>query len=515
MKKLSYLISLFLSLSVSAQYAPDSLWQEASFKNKTLAFDNAVMGVYVDSGSVGNSSISYFQNHNQFRDAFTPRTSNGFAVRSEQFMALKGWKFYGTFTFSKYEDKDTRYTELANPYSDNPYKIMDSVATDWRKQYYLLQANIVSPYINRRTRLGMGIKYEVLNGARQRDPRPLDKNLNITLTPSVMYDLSRRIKIGFNGFYNHFVEDLSISMENTQHTQNIYKTLGLGEYLYNGPILLSVSASRAYLGNTWGGGVSWTYDVADGKYLYWSTDYKKGREKVTDGTTTPYNAGTHESKELSIQLAYRATGPHMEHILSIRGLYRTSSDTEYVQILSSTTKLYEVIYASEMHHKKTSALSLQYNGLYRKVQILWRFSGGADFVRSVEDYPTTLSNETVSNLEIHAGASRWFNLGDGRLSATYNVRYKMNLEKSLTYYSNTSSSNFVANNILYPNYYFNTADWISNTIGIQYDFKKLAKNNSRVYVKASFENLRPINSVSFFSNGISNNSFVLTLGIFN
>ncbi len=517
MKKLSYLIFIFLSLSARAQKAPDSLWNEVIFKNSLPSFDNVLLGAYLDSGSTGNSSIGYFQRNNKFRDAYMPSKSKGFTVNSAQYVALKDWRFYGSFTFSKFEDIGTQRTELADPYRNNPYKIMDSLTADWNKQYYLLRADIVSQYVTKRMRLGMGIKYEVLNGARQKDPRPLDKTINITLTPSLLYALSPRFNIGLNGFYHHFVEDLSITMENSQRSQNIYKTLGLGEYLYNGPILLSGSLSRAYLGNTYGGGFSGQYSIQQNKGINFEFSYKRHKENVTDGTSTPYNAGTHVYKKLETNISYHVNNAKADHLFGLYGSYLKTSDTEYVQTLNSFTKMYEVIYSSEMHHQTINTVSIQYKGLYRDRQgkTSWNFAGGANYLRNTEDYPSTLSNELISYVDLHIGVKKWFYLSIGNLSVIYNIRYKKNLEKSLTYYPNASSSNFVAYNIMYPNYYFNTANRLSNLLGVQYDFKKLAKGNSRIYVKATFENIRPMSNTDVLGNGISNNCFELTLGLLN
>ena len=110
-----------------------------------------------------------------------------------------------------------------------------------------MQTKIVSPHINEYLRGGIGIKYEVLNGARQKDPRPLDKTINIELTPSIMLYLGSKFKLGFNGYYNRYMQDFSMSLENHRNPQEIYKMTGIGEYLYNGPIISTSLSGKIYL----------------------------------------------------------------------------------------------------------------------------------------------------------------------------------------------------------------------------------------------------------------------------
>lgn len=506
-----------MSLSAKAQRSADSLWNNIVFRNASMSFDNVLMYGYLDSGSVGNSSFRYFNENNGLRDAYMARRTDGFAVHSEQYVEHKQWKFYGNFLFSKYQDLESKYTEMANPYRDNPYKIVDSLGGDWNKQYYLLQANIVAPTVKEHTEIGMGITYKVLNGARQKDPRPLDKTVIITLTPSVLYAVTPSLKLGVNGYYSHYNEDLSVSLENTQRSQNIYKTLGSGEYLYNGPILLGVGLSRSYIGNTYGGGLSWRYFWGGGSSLDGTVSYKTTREKVTDGTSTPYNAGTHKNKKWDVGLAYHLPTERVEHILTLNGIYAKNSDIEYVQVLNSSTKLYDVIFSSEMHKKESANLQAKYIGLWKGEDgaLAWELHGSAVYQHFSEDYPSSMGRESVSNMKMELGGRKWFRLWEGSLSISYQLGYRLNMDESIVYFPKVGSSNFVAYNILYPNHYFNTANILNNHVALQYDFRQLRKRNSIPYIRVSFENQRGMSNGIYLGDGTNNNYFSVSLGIFN
>lgn len=234
MKKILFLLPLFAFSVLNAQDSLRSKWTEIEFEKKSLDYYMPSYLNQFDSINIGNSTINYFQNNNHFKDVYTAKKSNGFGIQSERFATVNNWKFYGKFSFSKYEDKETGFTGMANPYRDNPYMIADSTTNaDWKKQHYLIQAQIITPEIIKGLRAGTGVKYEILNGARQIDPRPLDKSLDLNLTPFLLYN-TNRLNFGINGYYNHYREDISISLENIQQPKNLYKLIGLGSiYIIN------------------------------------------------------------------------------------------------------------------------------------------------------------------------------------------------------------------------------------------------------------------------------------------
>ena len=515
MKKLSYLIPILFPLTVEAQAYTDSLWIETVSHHNTLSFDNPIfLSDRKDSVNIGNSEISYFKKENHFRDAYSPKEIEGFNIKSERFVSLKNWKFYGLFSFSKHDDIASRYTEMADPYRDNPYKVTDAVTeVDWRKQHYFLQTKIVSPYINEYLRGGIGIKYEVLNGARQKDPRPLDKTINIELTPSIMLYLGSKFKLGFNGYYNRYMQDFSMSLENHRNPQEIYKMTGIGEYLYNGPII-STSLSRMYRGNTFGGGVGIGLDIKNNHKLRAIFSYKNHKEDVTDGVSTPFKAGRYTYHNYDIRLAYSIESEKINHFFDLYGRYRWVSDYEFIQRLDNITQQYKVIYFSKKHSREINQFSINYNlfikSKYKETR--WNFQAGIDIYDLYDRYPSTQSKDWISNLLSHIGIKRWFSVDKGSLSVRYSGAYRINLNQSYVYNNKSFSANFIADKIAYPNHLYNMTNYLSNLVEVQYNFNLFKKTKSKLYIKTSYENILANRARE---KKLNNHYFAFTIGLYN
>nr|WP_321414772.1 DUF6850 family outer membrane beta-barrel protein [uncultured Allomuricauda sp.] len=496
---------------------PLSQWESVRFEQNALAFDNPMFLEQLDSLDIGRSKLAYFNQHNSFRDAYMPERTYGIAMQAERFISVKNWKVYGNFQFSRYEDLESRFTAMANPYRDNPYIVADSAQADWRKQYYLLEAKIVSPAITHYIKAGLGIKYEVLNGARQKDPRPLDKTLNLELTPSFVFQVNEKWQIGVNGFYNRLREDLNISLQNHLRSQEIYKMLGLGAYLYNGPILLSGGLSRVYEGNTFGGGLALGYSPNPKHHLKSILTYKHHNEKATDGTSTPFKAGEHVFNDVEARISYSINGSQNKHSIMLDALYRTTSDTEFIQTLNTTTQFYEVLYSTEMHSLSKAKVGLDYEMLVpdNKQNVKWLYRFGARLHNLEEEYPSTQSRRSLSNIMGKWGATRWVHLKKGTWSFSYNGRYLTNLDEDFIYYENSTSTNFVAFQIARPNHMYNTTSLLSNQFDIQYTFGQFKKYRAQFYITAGFQNFRAMESNTHHINGMDNNRFTLTIGLYN
>lgn len=471
----------------------------------------------IDSLDIGNSTLSYFHENNTFRDAYMPKSTNGFVMQAQRFVTVKNWKVYGNFQFSRFEDFESRYTAMANPYSNNPYKVADSIQADWRKQYYLLEAKVVSPQINRYIKAGIGIKYEILNGARQRDPRPLDKTLNIELTPSLIFDVGPKWDIGINGYYNHIRQDLNISLENTLRPQEIYKMLGLNAYLFNGPILLGGTLSRVYEGDRVGGGLSLGFTMNPRHKIKSIFTYKQHNEEAIDGTSTPFKAGDYQYNELETRISYSAIGGKYQHSLMFHAQYRDISGTEHVQVLNTDTQQYEVLVSSEMYGMTTTKLGTDYEMLVtdEHQNIKWLYRLGFLFNNLEEEYPSTQNERSYANLLGHLGATRWVQLKKGILSFSYSVKYQTNLQEDLVYIENPNSTNFIALQIANPNHVFDTTNYLNNQFDVQYTFKPFSKRSAQMYIKAEYQNHRSIQENLLYTNGLDNNLFMFTIGIYN
>ena len=517
MKKILFLLPLFAFSVLNAQDSLRSKWTEIEFEKKSLDYYMPSYLNQFDSINIGNSTINYFQNNNHFKDVFTTKKSNGFGIQSERFATVNNWKFYGKFSFSKYEDKETGFTGMANPYRDNPYMIADSTTNaDWKKQHYLIQAQIITPEITKGLRAGTGVKYEILNGARQIDPRPLDKSLDLNLTPFLLYN-TNRWNFGINGYYNHYREDISISLENIQQPKNLYKLIGLGEYLYNQPLIVTTGLTRKYNGNSYGGGLTIGYRLNSKNMLQLNGELYSTKEIVTDGVSNPYKAGNHNQDVLKGTISYQLKEDRANHIINLSSQHRKSKNREYIQLLNPETSQYDEIYNSVMHHQLNNSIILNYDVLLKDDKHLpsWNLGTGLRYTYLDEQYPTTNFRVEINQYYVNGFAKKWFNLKKGNLLVGYSTTLKVLGDNLLRFTEEPKLTNFVAKSILYPNFAFETTGYWTNQFEVQYTLPAFRNSNSQLYFKINYQNMTSTQRMLESAKGLSNNYLNFTIGLFN
>lgn len=516
MKKILTILPLLYLAQVSAQETLNNQWNKIEFEKDLMEHQIPMYLNNFDSVNVGNSSVSYFNQNNNFKDVYTAKKREGFNINSERFVNVKDWKFYGKFSFSKYEDKQTGFTTMANPYRDNPYKFADSITSaDWKKQHYLIQANIITPEIIKNLKAGVGIKYEVLNGARQIDPRPSDKLVDIQVTPQMMYQLGHW-DFGVSGIYNRFREDLSITMQNIQRPKDIYKLLGLGEYLYNQPINTSSSMSRMYQGDTYGGGITISKKINDLSSLQLSGTYKKVKEETTDGTTKPYNAGDHSQNVWNGLISYQYKKDNYNHLITLNASRADAENREYVQSLNLITEQYDEVYNAIMHYQVKNSIAFRYGlQIYKDQNADWNLGFGMTYNYNDEQYPTTYSRIEMEDYVINANIKKFFKIKDANLSVGYNTIYKVAGDNLLRYQEDPNFKNFVARNIVNPNFAYQTTNYWVNQIEAQYVLPAFKKSDAQLYFKLNYQNVTSTKAYQNNEKGLSNNNFNLTIGLLN
>lgn len=516
MKKIFILLPILYFGQVSAQETMNSEWNKIEFEKSFMDHQIPLYLNRFDTINLGNSSVSYFGQNNHFKDVYTAKKSEGFNIQSERFVTVKDWKFYGKFSFSRYEEKQTGFTSMTNPYRDNPYKIADSTGNaDWRKQHYLIQAHVLTPELVKNLRAGVGVKYEILNGARQIDPRPLDKLVDIELTPQVVYS-ANNWDFGINGNYNHFREDLVISMENIQRPKNLYKLLGLGEYQFNDPFIVSTSFTRTYSGDSYGGGFTIGNRFNENSTIQLSGNYKNLREDVTDGTTNPYLIGVHQQDIYNGIITYQYNKGNFNHIVSLEGRRADIKNREFIQSLNSVTNQYEEVYNSVMHQQLKNSIAFNYGLQITKDQeTTWNLGAGLTYNYNDQQYPTTFSRMETEDYLVTAFAKRWFNIKNINIGIGYQTSLKLVGDNNLKYNADPAFTNFVANTILYPNYYFNTTNYWANQLNVQVTLPAFRNWESQLYFKVDYQNISSTKAYLNHEKGLSNNYFNFTIGLLN
>jgi len=518
MNKAFLYLSLFVTGSLFAQNQQQNfIWNKQVQRIEALKSESIPVSLFqMDSINIGNSKIDYFVKNSDFKDVYAPKKTNGFQISSERLVTVNNWKFYGNFNFSKYTEKQSGFTAMTNPYRDNPYIIADSITNaQWSKQHYLLDAKVVSPEIIKNVKTGIGMRYQIDNGARQVDPRPLDKSLDLQLSPFIAYDNKQWI-LALGATYTSYREDLNISLANNQKPKNIYKLLGIGEYLYSNPIMLSGSLSRIYKGEGLGINTSIGKKLANGGLLQVSFSQKNTDEDATDGTSNPYLAGSHKQKQQKLFLSFEKQNQKMQHFAALGFQKIKSENTEHIQSLNPVTQQYDLLYSSVMHHKDNIQINASYQAnIFNEDVFSWSFGAEVKYKSIDEKYVSTSSYLQTKDITTSWFVTKYLNVKNNQLSFTWKGAYKAIGANKFQYLFNSASTNFVALNIVQPNFEFATTPYFQNEGQVQWTFSKFSDSEAQLYLKFNYQNVKAIGGNSTNLNGKSTNYFTITLGLYN
>jgi len=519
-KKISTIILIFPFVCGLA-YAQSPALDYTFFKDTALSlqYNNSALLHTMETPLLGESKLGYFYEEGEFKHLYQGESKHGVQFSSERFEKLKDWVFYGAFDFKSFKEIAVDITSHAQPFRSNPYQVADSLKGDWHKQNYNLKLKVAAPkLVQDKLTLGMGLSYNVLTGARQKDPRPLNTSNELELAPSVLYELNKNHSIGLTGAYQFYREDLSVERINMNQNYNMYKLLGLGEYEASSPIIVSSnSIVRSYKGNKYGGELFYSYQHHN---LNWKIggSYHHYEEEVIDGTTFPKNAGLHSYHEYGIISSLAWKSQHTSQYILLKWNQRDFDNREFHQLQNSQTKQYETIYTSIFNTALKSDATLEYFFSKSRPNNLptWWLKLGAGYDGFDNRYTIPQSFEIVDKINVSLSFDKQYELKKGDvLSFRIGSNYNFIIEDKISYTEKDFSTNFVANNIFYPIHGYNALESWNNDLNIQYNLKPFQKSGNQLFIRANGFINTAMQDNNWFNKGDTRQGFQLTIGLYN
>jgi hypothetical protein len=255
-KRFSVLVAAVTLTNVLFAGEPDSLGQFTSLSSEKILHLKTIW-----SGSANAASLQFFDfntkiakaylNYNfaegDFRKYKQENRYNEIGFYTNGYINLKKWKFYGDFNYFKNKNEGVKWTDVLEPYNDNPYILADSVGGTYHKEYFKMRGK-AAWQINDRFVFGIDMKYKAGVGARRKDPRPKNITTTFDISPAINFTFNK-IKLGTNFRYETSKEDIEITTV-TDSTYDYFNMKGLGAF--------SVSTEkdrRSHDSNRFGGGL--------------------------------------------------------------------------------------------------------------------------------------------------------------------------------------------------------------------------------------------------------------------
>jgi len=420
--------------------------------------------------ATGYTALGTRIENGDFKKAQQPESDRQLVFHSSRYQPLKKGVLYGSFNYTQQWSGQVHWTDVLNPYRGTPYIMADSIGGDWKKQRYDLELKAATARLAReKLILGAGVRYSVYTGARQNDPRPLNNAGELTLTPSLVYQIGKRQQIGINGLYGFYKEDLSMELKNTNVTHSLYKLLGLGQ-VSSPPSILATAAGRYYNGKKYGGALQ--YSIS-GKQWQWLTEatYASYTEKVTDGSGIPLLSGTWKKKDYQLQSIWQYTPGLYAHRVTMEYKMSDGSGMESHQKL--VDGFWQTILEATFYTAVESTGRPEYMLTKQRIkdQYAWYVKAGITWNDTENKYLVPVSRQHYTGLRYDVSAARSWSLGMfSGIEAQVQGAYRTNLDGYLNYALMTNGSNIVAQQVLYPDHDYYTANAIEAGATIQYHF---------------------------------------------
>ncbi|PIO47775.1 MAG: hypothetical protein CMR00_08315 [[Chlorobium] sp. 445] len=249
-----------------------------------------------------------WQDGGRFRRPQAPLSSTTLHFFSEGAQRFGEWTTRGSFHYERRTENDVRWSNVHNAYAGTPFIWADSVGGNWQKDLVLLSAALGTPEFLGFLSAGILADYDVAQGARQNDTRPLFRSRNIRLVPSVAFHLSKALRIGLTATYLSRFEEGEFGAADISFPQLIYLR-GLGTA--NTTVLNA--AERRTVGEGFGIGAQaqvrlaeWQVSLA-GNFLL-RQDSTQDLAFVPELRRTAFRfAGRYDERRLSATLAARYT----------------------------------------------------------------------------------------------------------------------------------------------------------------------------------------------------------------
>ena len=178
---------------------------------------------------LGDLSLSYMHEGGGLHLQQDPQSLNDVTVHTSGFGKVGDFSLWGDFSFQNRFEQGVRHNSIRYEIEeDMPYYFVDTFASGWNKQAYLMSMKVASPVYWDRVSFGLEAIYNSRVGGKQKDPRCETYKYDVSVYPSAAVILGKST-VGLFGFYTHGFERSEPGVENYRKSQRVYITRGLGE----------------------------------------------------------------------------------------------------------------------------------------------------------------------------------------------------------------------------------------------------------------------------------------------
>lgn len=350
---------------------------------------------------------------------------SGIAFDTEGSLGVGKTRLWGHFRYDRINEQGTAFnTILFDPFDERQvFSVADPNVSDWNRQVYSMEFKAAAP-LGKRLFSGVHVVYSDRLSAKQVDPRSESYRYDLSVVPSLVWNVGGSHAVGLSLEYSRFFERSVPVLSNVSEIQDVYVLRGLGNFVKN--IVGSGGLSTIYYHtNTYGAALQYFTD-RPGFGLLAEGGMRRHSTTTRESATQPFNMGSTQMTEIFSNV--RVSLPHRA-VLSASFLYRNTDATEYTSVWNMSTGEWEV---------RTSALGSRYGTLKADVSYdrfcgRWLFGGKAEWISKDDRYMLPESSFNYSNLAVSLKAGRLFESGRTTWEARADALYNRNLGGGYSY----------------------------------------------------------------------------------
>jgi len=447
----------------------------------------------------GEMALGFANETGDFKHVLQGKTIQHYSFETKQYKKIKKTSLYGLFSYEKSFEKSLNYSEVNDPYRVTPYLLIDTMKMDgntYDREFLKLDGRFSTP-LNKNISWGIASAFKVGLASQNRDPRPKNKVLNLSVSPGLLFSYSK-VRFGLNLIYGYYNEDISAMIVRANTQMAFFSLHGLGTYIYH----VTDSYYRLYKQNNFGFNAQinfhsgWVNSLTGAKLTF-------SKETVLDGRGEANASWAHIKNCSELQ------GIHLKiyHTLVIhRGSFlqrflvdlniRQQLGTEIIQRLENDPNHnYMENWVTYGKDQKYGFYLLTTNLFYRLIKLkdnlISNFSldGGISYFFSEKEYFIPNQKEKDKNMILSLRFDKSFFFNKNVLSIMGTFRYKRNLSGIL----DMEDTNFMVSKIIVPDFEYLTRNYTLFGMGLSYEIP-LKKSRSKYFIKTQLEYIRANNN---------------------
>lgn len=458
---------------------------------KRLVVENSWLNSENKAGGVFNTFIpdgvfilnAEKQNGDSFLSQLS-RDKNEYGFNSKKIIRLKNIVFEGGISYFNQQQENVSWTARMDPTTNNPYMLADSMSGRYSKDY----VNMFGSFgysLNDRITFGINVDYLVGDGARIKDPRPVNNLFSLEIFPAFIYSFST-IKLGANLHLMMGREKISYTTIENSTTYRFFRFFGLGK---GAKTTNGWSYTRNYYSSGIGGEIQADYRIGNSD-IFNGLGFFSSKEKAEDGSSNPRKNDAGDYKESNIKFYIIINSEKtLIHTTKVNINLSFGEGIESIQEPYSEDNI--TYYKTIAEVSKYSSFGLNLGINYKLIKPYsnylnkWELETSIEFDHNENEYILE-ANQTISNIVSTIRFDKSVFLNENQIVYGVNTSFVFNLSRELVQQRTYTALQEIAawENIVYPDFLIQSANSYSMGLHIRYGRKLsiIKEKTSQIFI---------------------------------